>query len=249
MKSWQRLLGAVAIAAAGLAAAAAHAQRYAVISLIGDRMQIAYASGVEGQPVDRITRRYVALDDTTIDRAVLLAANDKLRELVPGSDPVLLQAFERTYFDIDAGTAGIIDWIRQLVRKEKGPRVTHAVIVTKMQYDGIPALQKPYVGSGTLEGVGFFVGRESPPAGAGPNAGGPGFLAPFAYFRLELIDIAKGAVLREEKVVASRTFANSHTANPWANLTNAEKIAVLQDIIRRETANAVPRLVGAGARF
>jgi hypothetical protein len=151
----------------------AHAQRYAVISLIGDRMQIAYASGVEGQPVDRITRRYVALDDTTIDRAALLAANDKLRELVPGSDPVLLQAFDRTLFDTGAGTASIIEWVRQTVKDQKGPKVTRALIVTKTTYDGIPALQKPYVGSGTLEGVGFFVGRTPPCDGDGSEFGGP----------------------------------------------------------------------------
>jgi hypothetical protein len=245
MKSWQRLLGAVAIAAAGLAAAAAHAQRYAVISLIGDRMQIAYASGVEGQPVDRITRRYVALDDTTIDRAVLLAANDKLRELVPGSDPVLLQAFERTYFDIDAGTAGIIDWIRQLVRKEKGPRVTHAVIVTKMQYDGIPALQKPYVGSGTLEGVGFFVGRTVPPAGLDPNSAGPGFLQPFAYFEVTTVDLVSGKVLHREKGTASNAISaqGTDTGNPWDTLSGTQKVQTLVNLVRTEVTNVLPKVL------
>ena len=128
----------------------AHAQRYAVISLIGDRMQIAYARGVEGQPVDRIDRRYLPLDDTALDRAALLAANDKLRELVPSSEPVLLQAFDRTLFDTGGGTASIIEWVRQTVKDQKGAKVTRALLITKATYDGIPALQKPFVGSGTL---------------------------------------------------------------------------------------------------
>ena len=58
MRPLNRLLAVLLVASAACGAAAAHAQRYAVISLIGDKMQLAYARGVEGQPVDRIERRY-----------------------------------------------------------------------------------------------------------------------------------------------------------------------------------------------
>ena len=245
MNSWQRLLGVVLVAAAGFTAAAAHAQRYAVISLIGDRMQIAYASGVEGQPVDRITRRYVALDDTTIDRAALLAANDKLRELVPGSDPVLLQAFDRTLFDTSAGTASVIEWVRQTVKDQKGTKVTRALIVAKTTYDGVPALQKPFVGSGTLEGVGFFVGRTPPATGMDPNSAGPGFLSPFAYFEVSVVDLNSGRVLRSERGLASDLLSASgtDTGNPWDALSGQQKVKKLTDMVRAELGMVMPKLL------
>ena len=66
-----RSLFAVLAVVLSFTALDAHAQRYAVISLIGDRMQLAYARGVDGQPVDRIERRYIPLDDSSIDRATL----------------------------------------------------------------------------------------------------------------------------------------------------------------------------------
>ena len=223
----------------------AHAQRYAVISLIGDRMQIAYARGVDGQPVDRIDRRYLPLDDTTIDRAALLAANDKLRELVPTSEPVLLQAFDRTLFDTGGGTASIIEWVRQTVKDQKGAKVTRALLITKATYDGIPALQKPYVGSGTLEGVGFFAGRTPPAPGMDPNSAGPGFLCPFAYFEVSVVDLGSGRVLRSERGLASNTLSatGTDTGNPWDTLSGQQKVKTLTDMVRAELNALLPKLL------
>ena len=228
-----------------LAAFDAAAQRYAVISLIGDRMQLAYAKGVEGQPVDRIERRWVTLDDTTIDRAALLAVNEGLREMVPGSEPVLLQAFERPLFDISAGTAAVVDHIRQLVRNEKGPRVTRAVIISKTTYDGIPALQKPHIGSGTLEGVGFFVGRTPPPAGLDPNSAGPGFLSPFAYFEVALVDLVSGRVLNRERGTASNAISaqGTDTGNPWDTLSGQQKVQAIVNLVQTELKIVLPKVL------
>jgi len=230
---------------AGLLALSAHAQKYAVISLIGDRMQLAYSRGVEGQPVDRIERRYVPLEDSAIDRAALLAVNEQIKRLKPGSEPVLLQAFERSYFDTSGGTAAIIEWIRQLVKDKK---VTHAILVTKLTYGGIPDLQKPYVGNGDLEGVGFFVGRTAPPAGLDPNGAGPGFLAPFAYFEIALVDLQTGQTIRREKGLASDLISASgtDTGNPWDTLSGQQKVNKLTDMVRKEIAALMPKLLKQG---
>jgi hypothetical protein len=240
-----RYLFAVVATALSFAALDAHAQRYAVLSLIGDRMQLAYAKGVEGQPVDRIERRYIPLDDSRIDQYTLKAANDVLKKIAPGAEPVLLQAFDRTYFDTSAGTATVIEWIRQLAKQQKGPAVTHAILITKLQYDGIPALQKPYIGSSALEGVGFFVGREAPPKGLDPNSGGPGFLSPFAYFEVTLVELASGRVLRQERGTASTMLsaAGTDSGNPWDTLPADRKVQALMDLVRRELEIVLPKVI------
>ena len=223
----------------------AHAQqRYAVISLIGDRMELAYAKGIEGQPVDRIERRYIPLDDSRIDRYTLLAANEVIKKLVPGPDPVLLQAFERSYFDVNAGTGAIIEWTRQLAKDAK-PKVTHAILITKIQYEGVPAIQKAFVGGGTLEGVGFFVGREAPLKGMDPNSGGPGFLSPFAYFQVTLVDLSTGKVVREEKGTASTALSatNTDTGNPWDTLSAERKLQTIIDLVKRELEIVLPKVL------
>jgi hypothetical protein len=236
-------LPAVLIAAClSFFALGAHAQKYAVISLIGDRMQLAYSRGVEGQPVDRIERRYVPLEDSAIDRAALLAVNEQVKKLKPGSEPVLLQAFERSYFDTSGGTAAIVEWIRQLVKEKK---VTHAILITKLTYGGIPDLQKPYIGNGDLEGVGFFVGRTAPPPGLDPNGAGPGFLAPFAYFEIAVVDLQTGQTIRREKGLASDLISASgtDTGNPWDALSGQQKVNKLTDMVRKEIAALMPKLL------
>ena len=224
------------------AALDAHAQRYAVISLIGDRMQLAFARGVDGQPVDRIERRYIPLDNTEIDKATLLAVDEQVKKLRPGSDPVLLQAFERSYFDLSAGTGALVEWIRPLVKDRK---VTHLIIVSKLQYDGVPAVQKAYVGGGTLEGVGFYVGREAAPPGMSPTSVGPGFLAPFAYFRVSLVELATGRLLREENGLASAMLSATATdsGNPWDTLSGKQKVETLMGLVRRELASVMPKVL------
>lgn len=241
----RRFIATVFIALAGFGAALAHAQqRYAVISLIGDRMQIAYAKSVPGQPVDSIERRYVPLEDSRIDRYTLLAANDTLKKLSKGPDPVLLQAFERSYFDTSAGTGALIEWIRQLVKDAK-PKVTHAILITKLEYEGVPALQKPFVGGNLLEGVGFFLGREAPPEGADPSSAGPGFLVPYAYFKLTLVELATGKVVREEKGMASSMLSatGTDTGNPWDTLNGGQKLQTLIDLVKRELEIQMPKVL------
>jgi hypothetical protein len=244
MRSMNLLLAVIVVAATAFASAAAHAQRYAVISLIGDKMELAYARGVEGQPVDRIERRYIPLDDSSIDRAALLAANEEIKKLKPGSDPVLLQAFERSYFDTSAGTGALVEWIRQLV---KGKKVTHAILITKLAYDGIPDLQKPFLGSRALEGVGFFVGRTPPPTGSDPMSAGPGFLSPFAYFLVTVVDLGTGQVVREERGLASTAISATSTdsGNPWEALSGTQKVQTLTDLVAKELAIVMPKVLAA----
>jgi hypothetical protein len=241
-RSIRHLLSTLVLAFAAFAGTAHAQERYAVISLIGDKMQLAFARGVAGQPVDAIERRYIALDDTSIDRAALLAANEQLRKLKPGSDPVLLQAFERSYFDVSAGTGAIIEWVRQLAKDKK---VTHAILITKMSYEGIPDIQKPFVGNRTLEGVGFFVGRTPAPTGADPMSAGPGFLSPFAYFLVSVVDLRTGQTLREERGLASDSISatNTDTGNPWDALNGQQKINKLIDLVSRELAIVMPKVL------
>jgi hypothetical protein len=194
--------------------------------------------------VDAIERRFIPLDDSSIDRAALLAANEQLRKLKPGPDPVLLQAFERSYFDVSAGTGAIIEWVRQLARDKK---VTHAVLITKISYEGIPDIQRPFVGNRTLEGVGFFVGRTAAPEGAPPMRAGPGFLSPFAYFLVSLVDLRTGQTLREERGLASDSISATSTdsGNPWEALSGQQKVNKLVDLVSRELAIVMPKVLAA----
>ena len=164
---------------------------------------------------------------------------------------MLLVARDTTLYDAQAALMQTGGSSKQLLEKMgpmlKGSGATHLILVTKLRHEArVQQLKDTFMGSGMLEGLGFYVdaGRATPATPEGPGLGGTPILGPFAYFKLELIDVARGEILKEERVTASRIYTNPGSSNAWATLTNPEKIAALQDIIRRETAKAVPVLLG-----
>ena len=230
--------------------AAAQARQYAVLSLIGDRLLVVqYYPNESAFRSDGSLQAVVQLDDNSLDKTALQATDYALKAVDKTAKPVLLVAKDFSLYDAHAAIAKAGQSSTQLLERIdpmlRGSGATHLVLITKLKHEArVQQLKDALLGSGELEGVGFYVdaGRGAPnQIGSATNA----VLGPFAYFRLELIDLATRKVLKEEKVVASRAVANPNSANPWSALTNAQKIAALQDIIRRETLRAVPLLLGA----
>jgi hypothetical protein len=226
----------------------AQARQFAVLSLVGDKLLVVQYYQNEGFRSDNSLEAMVALDDNSLDKTVLQAADATLQKIEPGMKPVLLVAKDTALYQAQAELARTGKSSKELLASLgpmlRGSGATHLILVTKLKHEArVQQIKDTLLGSGTLEGLGFYVdtGRTLPNAPQGGPA--PSVLGPFAYFRLELIELASGQILREEKVVASRTFTNPETGNAWMALSNHDKILVLQDIIRRETTNAIPNLV------
>jgi len=241
---------ALLLVLAGALPAAAQTRQYAVLSLIGDRLMVAqYYPNESAFRSDGSLQAIVQLDDNAFDKTALQATDYALKAIDKSARPVLLVAKDSSLYDAHAAitragqsSAQLLERIDPMLR---GSGATHLVLITKLKHEArVQQLKDTMLGSGELEGVGFYVdaGRGAPnQMGSANNA----VLGPFAYLRLELIDLASRKVVKEEKVVASRAIPNPGSSNPWATLTNAEKIGTLQDIIRRETLRAVPVLLGA----
>ena len=231
-----------------ISTAAGAARQFAVLSLIGDRLLVVQYYPNEGFRNDNVLEASVALDDNSLDKTALQAADATLQQIEPGVKPVLLVARDTALYDTQATLTkagkGSKELMPSLTPMLRGSGATHLILITKLKHEArVQQLKDTLLGSGNLEGVGFYVdtGRTVPNAPQGTP--GQAVLGPFAYFKLELIEVATGKILREEKVVASRTFVNRDSGNAWTALSNRDKIGVLQDIIRRETSNAIPNLV------
>jgi len=72
-----------------------------------------------------------------------------------------------------------------------------------------------------------------------------GFVAAYAYFDVALVDLGKGAIVGEQRVTASRTMAapNSVATEVWSGISGAEKMRMLQGMLRQEVARTVPALL------
>jgi hypothetical protein len=75
---------------------------------------------------------------------------------------------------------------------------------------------------------------------------GTGFVAPYVYVRLVLVDVASGQILSTQTVTAASpvptTRRDAAVGNPWEALSPVEKVNAIRGLIAREMARAVPLL-------
>jgi hypothetical protein len=232
------------------AAAAAGAEpRYAVLSLLSDRLTIVTRDMVTGSHIDRNHRDTLAIPGNLLDKNMVLAMDDGLHGAGAKGETVLLYTSDPAIFarqaqilDTAAGTAALLDAVRPVLR---GVDATYLVIASKYRHDARLQLDDGYVGSGALDGLGFYIDRTYEPRRIGTIGVAPGYLSAYAYYRLSLIDLATGKVVREVPVFASETRLGTDAASghPWDAMSSADKVAALDRLLRNETPRAMAALV------
>jgi hypothetical protein len=237
------------IFAVPLAGAAAEARKYAVVSLLGDRLLIVTKDMSTGSRLDRNTRAFVELSNPALDNDTAFAIEDSLKKSGAGSEVVVLAvrdprvfALQRSMLEGSGETAEVLTGLRAALGQVKA---THLVLATKYRHDSLLRMADGYVGSGSLEGLGFYIDHIMRVQTVETGEHATGFLAAFAYFRLSLIDLAGWKVVREERVLGStvQSAVSSKSGHPWEAMSSTAKVRALQGIIRREVMAAVPKLV------
>lgn len=233
-----------------LAPLVAHAEpRYAVLSLLSDRLTIVNRDMSTGSNIDRNVRDVLPIPGNLLDRNMALAMDDALREAGVKTAAVMLFTSDKAIFsrqaqllDAAAGTAALLDAVRPVLR---GVDATHLILATKYRHEARLQVDDGYVGSGLLEGLGFFVDRTYEPRHVATAAVAPGFLSAFAYFKLALLDLATGRLVREEAVFASQTSMGreSRTGHPWDAMSAEQKVAALDRLLKTETPVAMRKLI------
>jgi hypothetical protein len=239
-----RVLAAALLFAFAFCAAAAEPRKYAVLSLVGDQLLITQPGSLGGS---RANRNFVAMNGPALDREAVFAVEDALKRgdkaaqvvLLGARDPTLFEA-QRRVLDEDGSTAAFLPAIKEVVAKVAA---THLILVSKHRGEARLRTAHSLTGSGKLEGLGFYLDSTTRMRNTETGEMSQGFIAPFAYMRLSLIDLASGGVLREETVLASTTVASQKADATWQILTAEEKARILRGVIRREVDRVVPLLL------
>jgi hypothetical protein len=229
------------------AAQAAEPRTYAVLSLVGDKLMVARYEIATGSRLDKNPRRMIDLPDTSFDRAMVFAVEDAIRKAEPGAKVVLLMANDPAIYAAQSATAEagaaashVMAAIRPMLA---AAGASHLVLVTKHRSDARIKLREGFIGSGTLEGLGFYIDDDTPVFNLGSLEGRKGFLAPFVHVRFSLVDLADSRTLREEPSTAANAVVNPKGTAVWESLSGDEKARLLQSMLRRQAARAVPRLL------
>jgi hypothetical protein len=234
---------------AALCTFAADSKRYAILSLVGDRILVVQREMSTGSRLDRNWRQFVEVPDGTLDKSMLLAVDDAIRRKDPGAqtilltpkDPALYAAAQRE-LDGTGDTRRVYEAVKSVLT---GTNATHLVLVTKQRHQAQLRLRDGIVGSGYLEGVGFYVDYGTLARNVDTNEAERGFIAPFTYMNVALIDVASGKVVSEERAYGSAPYTtpNINIGNAWTALTPQQKAERLAQVMRTEADRVMPQLL------
>lgn len=217
---------------------------YAVISLIGDKISVVSHRATVGSSIDRNRQGAMAVQGHALDDMAVLAASDAISRFDPRASIVMLASNDPTLYELQdelfepqqRSRALLTSAIRDPIQ---GQHATHLILIRKHRGDAAMRMQVQYVGSGKIEGVGFYVDPTLPTRNPETNEIGAGFLATFAYITVALVDANTMAVIREQTVEESTTMLTGKSLNPLDALTPAQKTAVLRSVIVKATAGGV----------
>jgi hypothetical protein len=240
---------------AGAASPGVQAQperRYAVMSLVADSLTVIGQEPQTGTHIRKNTEDKMALGNDGLDQFTMQAVLAALEKAAPGVPAVAVRAGSPQLYDrqasfIDGTRANLPADVLAALRDAK---VTHLVLVSKYRAEAKMQAAEIVLGSGVVQGLGFYIDRYRRMRASESGEQGVGFLAPYAYFQLSLIDLENSTVLRNERVTKSHVIGNtrgsqSQGAEPWDLLDSAGKMDALGGMLTSGVAQAVPRLVAA----
>ena len=221
---------------------------YAVASLVGDGILVVVADNSVGSLMDRNQREFHPMKSQELDKDVLLAVDQALRERDPAAKPILLgvsntalREMQARALDERSGAKPMVDAIRPAAQKAGA---THLILAVKNRDDARLRTGNGMVGVGKLEGLGFYIDNDMRMVNTETGEGTQGFISPFAYIRFLLVDLGTGATLREQDVIESHAVASQKAAFAWNALAAERKVQLLQHLIRSAVDDAVPELLG-----
>ena len=250
----KRLL--LAGAATSVLACGAHAApstpSYAAISLVGDKLDIVTYQPQVGSRLDNNSHTPLMLSADELDTAALRAIGQSLHDAAPGAPVALLAASTSDSFAdqnriFSSSHVTLPAEIDAAVHREGA---TMLILVTKHRGEARLKLRNGYVGSGMLDGLGYYLDTIKRTRNYDTNVRSTGYLAPYVYADVSLIDVATSTVLRRASITSGYVIGTSNgeqAVHPWDALSNAEKVEQLKSLLTKELQETVPALINGAA--
>jgi hypothetical protein len=230
--------------------APAAARTIAVISIVGDKIDIVKAVPQVGNLTDPNEHQILPFAAAGLDIAALAAAKSTLAKLDPTLDVALLAASKLETFEgqdalFDGSHAKLPPEILAAVQREHAAQL---VLVTKYRTEARLTGGNGAVGNGKIGGLGFYIDFVARVQSTETGEIEPGFIAPFAYVKLSLIDVATSTVLRQVAATSSYLLGTERSpggGNPWNVLTPQEKVDALKEVLGNAVTDNLPTLLAA----
>jgi hypothetical protein len=230
--------------------AASPQPKIAISSLVGDTMNVTVYRQRSGSRLNNEVD-VLKMPGPMFDLAVLKTTQDALSKVLPGANVAALRvpaagssADPALVYDEGklVATNGLV-----VALKQQG--YTHLITATKLRSNNLVRLaDRDVIGTGFLEGLGFYVDPSISVGLRGSTEQGDGIIAPHVYIELRLVDLEAMAISADQKITVNSiagAMQNQNGSDAWGAMTAAEKIDAVDRLLRRNVAKAVPLLFPA----
>ena len=221
------------------------ANTFAILSLLGDRLTVVSHTSQTGTSFGSERHNVMKLTTPAFDHAALQAADAAVKAARPDAKTVLLLARDPAVYDAQADAIEVDQPVTSLL-----PRIdplvapAHAgylILLTKIRYDAEVVIRTGNIAFGKLDGLGFYVDTNRPMANVKTGDTYRGLVAPYAYFRVSVVDLAANRVIAEQPVHVGVPLASHAGVGTWEEISPQEKMNALQALLREQVARSVAR--------
>lgn len=238
-------LAAFFMAAAGAAQASA-TSKLGVMSVLGREVQVVVSAPTIGSRVDRNAKDTLKVGNDFENFILRTTADAAGRE---GLGEALLLARPAN---------GSMPWQRDgqavlvtqaLLDAARAAKLSHLVLIQPVRAEAKLQMLRSVTGAGQLEGLGFYVDTALEVKGEDSGQRSTGFLAPYAYFDMYLVEVATLDLKAEHRARASAALMDPKRQgnDPWQSLSNESKVEALQKLTQEQIDMALRQWARAGA--
>ena len=223
-------------------------RRIAALSLLGDKLaavtqQSRTGTRISQNVVDELQLPAGVLDGTAVgaltDTVLKADATAKVAPLKLASSQALGDA-DRLFTGSKFQTPPQLDPIL----KQLG--ATHLLVLTPYRAPAKVQGWRDGIGSGSLEGMGFYLDRELRMRNTDTGQQQVGYIAPFTYYKVWLVGLSDGAILGSAPVAHAEILSSadlSGAGDPWDTFSTKQKMELLDQMLRKDLESIVPGLL------
>jgi hypothetical protein len=222
--------------------------KVAITSLVGDAISVDVYRRRVGTHIDTNQRETLPIPDPHFDEMAMETVASALAKSLPSVQLAKLSV-PRAGTDLDPAqflVDGRIAASHRMVVALRDAGFTHLLVVAKHRAPARLQMVGSSVGSGHLSGLGFYVDSTYSTMRTDTLESAKGFIAPYVYIRLGLVDLASLQQVRERTItegIVRSAARNKEGLDAWGAMTAEEKVAMLQDLLRNGLQDAVPLLL------
>ena len=232
--------------------AAARADTYLIISLVGDHLTIVTPIQSVGSHGDTNKYETVPLGNSELDDFAVRTAGAVVGKVRPTDKVEMLRAVDPALRKmsgswLDAGSINVQALVTLVADLFKPPSDSHLLLIAPLRGEMELKTQQDYRGQGKAAGLGFYVDGATRLQSSETGEMGTGFLGIFANFQLLLVSIHDSKLEGQQRAVVGTTVAAARAAdkNPWNALTAPQKVTALEFLMKGEIERVLPGMLGS----